>query len=110
MAVETIAQLLSSRDELLKQRNGMSRDEIERHYLRTEMVEPLIGATVIGGTVIGDGEEEPYMPVLFIEQGGKRYSLVISSDDEANDGGRIFVEGGHVVMTPDGVSALSFDK
>jgi hypothetical protein len=50
------------------------------------------------------------MPVLFVEQGGKRYSLVISSDDEANDGGRIFVEGGHVVMNPDGVSAMSFDR
>lgn len=110
MAVETIAQLLSSRDQLVKERLSLSRDQIERHYLRTEMVEPLIGAKVIGGTVIGDGEEEPFMPVLFVEQNGKRYSLVISSDDEANDGGRIFVEGGHVVMTPDGVSAISFDR
>jgi hypothetical protein len=110
MAVETIAQLLSSRDQLVKERSGLSRDQIERHYLRTEMVEPLIGATIIGGTVLGDGGADPYMPVLFIEQNGKRYSLVISSDDEANDGGRIFVEGGHVVMTPDGFSANNFDR
>lgn len=110
MAVENIAQLFANKDKLLKERLGLKRDQIERHYLRTEMVEPLIGATVIGGTVMGDGDEDPFMPVLFIEQNGKRYSLVISSDDEANDGGRIFIEQGHVVITPDGVSATSFDK
>jgi len=110
MAVENIEQLLGDRLELINQRNGLDWDASQRHYLRTEMVEPLIGATIIGGTVLGDGGADPYMPVLFIEQNGKRYSLVISSDDEANDGGRIFVERSHVVMTPDGVSAFSFDK
>jgi hypothetical protein len=110
MAVETIEQLLRNRDQLVKERDGLSRNQIERHYLRTEMVEPLIGARVIGGTVLGDGGADPYMPVLFIEQNGKRYSLIISSDDEMNDGGRIFVEGAHVVMTPDGFSASNFDR
>jgi hypothetical protein len=110
MAVETIAQLLNNRLELIAQRDGLDWDASQRHYLRTEMVEPLIGAKIIGGTVLGDGGADPYMPVLFVEQNGKRYSLVISSDDEMNDGGRIFVEEGHIVMTPDGHSAFSFDK
>jgi hypothetical protein len=110
MAVENIEQLLANHSELLAQRDGLDWGASQRHYLRTEMVEPLIGAKIIGGTVLGDGGADPYIPVLFIEQNGKRYSLIISSDDEMNDGGRIFVEGGHVVMTPDGFGANNFDR
>lgn len=110
MAVETIEQLLTSRNQLVAERDGLDWDATQRHYLRTEMVEPLIGSKIIGGTVLGDGGADPYMPILFIEQNGKRYSLVISSDDEMNDGGRVFVERGYVVMTPDGFSADNFDR
>jgi GTP-binding protein Era len=57
---------------------------------------------IIGGKVIGDGSsEEPLMPVLFVEQGGKQYALIISSDDEMNDGGRIMIERGlHAFQHP----------
>lgn len=110
MAVETIEQLRTRRDELVDERRSLDWDATQRHYLRTEMVEPFIGAKIIGGTVLGDGGADPYMPIWFIEQNGKRYSVVISSDDEMNDGGRVFIEEGYVVMTPDGFSANNFDR
>jgi hypothetical protein len=73
--------------------------EHEAHYLSTEMVEPLIGAVITGGVVIGDGSsEDPLVPVLFVEQGGKKFSVIISSDDEVNDGGRILFERGTHMM------------
>lgn len=110
MAVETIEQLRKNRDALVKERAGLLQEDREFHYIMSEMVEPFIGSKIIGGTVLGDGDEIPHMPVWFIEQNGKRYSVVISSDDEMNDGGRVFIEGGHVVMTPDGFSANNFDR
>ena len=87
------------RNKLVAERQKMSDDAAQAHYLFTEMVHPLIGATIKGGVVIGDGSaEEPFMPVLFVEQNGKAFSLIISSDDECNDGGRILIEHGSVVM------------
>jgi hypothetical protein len=84
---------------LLAERRTLPFAEHEAHYLSTEMVEPLIGAVITGGVVLGDGSsEEPLIPVLFVEQGGKKFSVIISSDDEVNDGGRILFERGTHMM------------
>jgi hypothetical protein len=81
------------------ERRALPFAEHEAHYLSTEMVEPLIGAVITGGVVLGDGSsEEPLIPVLFVEQGGKKFSVIISSDDEVNDGGRILFERGTHMM------------
>ena len=38
---------------------------------------------------------------LSVEQGGKNFALIISSDDEMNDGGRIMIERGlHAFQHP----------
>ena len=89
---------------LLAERRTLPYAEHEAHYLSTEMVEPLIGAVITGGVVIGDGVEDPLIPVLFVEQGGKKFSVIISSDDEVNDGGRILFERGtHMMRAEKGV-------
>lgn len=85
---------------LLTERRELDRKFREAHYLLTEMVQPLVGATITGGVVLGDGEEEPLTPVLFVEQGGKKYSVIIQSDDEGNDGGRIIFDRGTAQMVP----------
>jgi hypothetical protein len=85
--------------ELRAERRGLLPEDRDFHYLMSEMIEPLIGACITGGVVIGDGSpDEPLTPVLFVLQGGKAFSLIISSDDECNDGGRILIEHGSVVM------------
>ena len=94
-----IESVLGDRLALMAERDKLSYDAAQAHYLFTEMVHPLIGATIFGGVVIGDGStDEPFMPVLFVEQNGKTFSLIISSDDECNDGGRILIERGYVAM------------
>jgi hypothetical protein len=94
MSIETFLSQ-AKRGELIDERRGLLPEDRDFHYLMSEMVEPLIGAVITGGVVIGDGSpEEPHVPVLFVEQGGKRYSVIISSDDEINDGGRILIERG----------------
>lgn len=84
---------------LLAERRALPYAEHDAHYLTTEMIEPLVGAVITGGVVIGDGSsEDPLVPVLFVEQGGKKFSVIISSDDEMNDGGRIVFERGTYMM------------
>jgi hypothetical protein len=84
---------------LINERLALPRADHDAHYLTTEMIEPLIGAVITGGVVIGDGSpEEPLVPVLFVIQDGKKYSVIISSDDEVNDGGRILFERGTYMM------------
>jgi len=84
---------------LLQERQGLLPEDKDFHYLMSEMIEPLIGSVITGGVVIGDGSsEEPHVPVLFVMQGGKKYSVIISSDDEINDGGRILFERGTHMM------------
>jgi len=84
---------------LLQERQGLLPEDKDFHYLMSEMIEPLVDAVITGGVVIGDGSsEEPHVPVLFVEQGGKKYSVIISSDDEINDGGRILFERGTHMM------------
>lgn len=83
---------------LLAERRALPFADHDAHYLTTEMIEPLVGAVITGGVVIGDGDEEPLVPVLFVEQGGKKFSVIISSDDEVNDGGRMLFERGTYMM------------
>ena len=84
---------------LLAERRTLPFADHEAHYLTTEMIEPLIGSVITGGVVIGDGSsEDPLVPVLFVMQGGKKFSVIISSDDEINDGGRILFEHGTHMM------------
>jgi hypothetical protein len=88
----TIEGMQQNRDELVKARiNIKDRDEQERHYIMTEMVRPLIDAVIVGGVVEQHGTGKPF-PVLYVEQGGKRYTLVISADDEMNEGGRVLID------------------
>lgn len=89
---------------LLAERRTLPFADHEAHYFTTEMIEPLVGAVITGGVVIGDGVEDPLIPVLFVEQGGKKFSVIISSDDEVNDGGRILFEHGtHMMRAEKGV-------
>ena len=83
---------------LINERRALPFADHDAHYLTTEMIEPLVGAVITGGVVIGDGNEEPLVPVLFVEQGGKKFSVIISSDDEINDGGRLLIERGTYMM------------
>ena len=83
---------------LLAERRALPFADHDAHYLTTEMIEPLVGAVITGGVVIGDGDEEPLVPVLFVMQGGKKFSVIISSDDECNDGGRMLFERGTYMM------------
>ena len=83
---------------LINERRALPFADHDAHYLTTEMIEPLVGAVITGGVVIGDGNEEPLVPVLFVEQGGKKFSVIISSDDEINDGGRLLFERGTYMM------------
>ena len=85
---------------LINERRELDRKFHEAHYLLTEMVKPLVGAVITGGVVIGDGDVEPLTPVLFVMQNGKKYSVIIQSDDEGNDGGRLIFDRGTAQMIP----------
>jgi hypothetical protein len=94
MSIETFLSQ-AKRGELIDERRGLLPEDRDFHYLMSEMVEPLIGSVITGGVVIGNGSpEEPHVPVLFVMQNGRKYSVIISSDDEINDGGRILIERG----------------
>lgn len=87
----TIEGMQRNRDELVQARIKINdTEEQERHYIMTEMVRPLIDAVIVGGIVEQHGSGKPF-PVLYVEQEGKRYTLVISADDEMNEGGRIMI-------------------
>jgi hypothetical protein len=84
---------------LLAERRALPYADHDAHYLTTEMIEPLVGAVITGGVVIGDGSpDEPLTPVLFVLQGGKKFSVIIQSDDEGNDGGRLIFDRGTAQM------------
>jgi hypothetical protein len=84
---------------LLAERRALPYADHDAHYLTTEMIEPLVGAVITGGVVIGDGSpDEPLTPVLFVLQGGKKFSVIVQSDDEGNDGGRLIFDRGTYMM------------
>ena len=80
-------------DALVKERQGMSREDAEIHYIASEMLDPLIGGKIIGARIIEDeyGGANPF-PVLMIEDiHGDRVEVIISMDDEQNGGGRLIL-------------------
>jgi hypothetical protein len=84
---------------LLAERRALPYADHDAHYLTTEMIEPLVGAVITGGVVVGDGSpEEPLTPVLFVLQGGMKFSVIVQSDDEGNDGGRLIFDRGTYMM------------
>jgi hypothetical protein len=80
---------LFDHDALLADRKGMSLEESERHYLQTEMIDPLDGGLILGGYV--DNDCGFNIPVLRIMVKGKIYQVVVAADDEINDGGRLMI-------------------
>lgn len=83
--------MLYDHDALLAQRKGMTLEESEAHYIKTEMIEPLIGGEIIGGFVHELDEAAPF-PILLVRVKGKVYKMIISMDDEMNGGGRILCD------------------
>ena len=81
---------LFDRDALVKQRQGMSYEESLKHYLKTEMIDPLKGGVILGGFV--DTGAGINIPVLRVMIKGKVYQVIVSADDELNDGGRLLID------------------
>lgn len=77
---------LVNHDALLAERKGMSLEESETHYIKTEMLDPLVGGVIVGGFVDSD------FPVLRVMVKGKVYQVVVSMDDEMNGGGRLMID------------------
>jgi len=78
-------------DALVKERKGMSYDEAEKHYIQTEMLDPLMGGMIVATKVVEiDGEFYPTFAVRSLH--GKMFRVIISADDEMNGGGRISFE------------------
>jgi hypothetical protein len=83
--------LLPDHDALVKERQGMTREQSEQHYIRTEMLDPLMGGLIIGAGV--DSVDGCLFPRLAVRSPhGEVFSVIISADDEMNDGGRIMIE------------------
>lgn len=81
---------LVDHDALVRERKGMSRIESEKHYVRTEMLDPLVGGVILGGEVVY--EDDRIIPALRVMVKGRIYLVVIAADDELNDGGRLIIE------------------
>ena len=81
-------------DTLVKERAGLLPEDREFHYLMSEMIEPLIGGTIVGGFVQEADESEGFtpFPVLRVLIKGKVYQVVVSMDDEMNGGGRLMID------------------
>ena len=80
---------LVDHDKLVAERKGMSLEESERHYLKTEMIDPLGGGLILGGYV--DTSSGINIPVLRVLKDGRLYQVVVAADDEINDGGRLMI-------------------
>ncbi|CAB4149270.1 hypothetical protein UFOVP529_71 [uncultured Caudovirales phage] len=81
---------LFDRDKLVAARKGMTFEESQRHYLKTEMIDPLKGGVILGGFV--DTGAGINIPVLRVMIKGKVYQVIVSMDDELNDGGRLLID------------------
>jgi hypothetical protein len=69
--------------------------EAEVAYIKKEMIEPLLGCTVIAGMVDDtdmDGTplfSNPFPVITFRKADGTIISMMVSADDECNEGGRL---------------------
>ena len=78
-------------DALVKERAKLLPEDREFHYIMSEMIEPLRGGVILGGFIAED-DFGTHFPVLRVMIKGKVYEVVVSSDDERNDGGRLFID------------------
>jgi hypothetical protein len=69
--------------------------DAESAYIMKEMIEPLIGCTVVSGLVDGtdlDGTplfSNPFPTITFRKPDGTLIVMMVSADDECNEGGRL---------------------
>ena len=77
-------------DQLVKEREKLLPEDRQFHYLMSEMIEPLTGGVILGGFVHEDDGLQ--FPVLRVMVKGKVYQVIVSMDDEMNDGGRLLIE------------------
>lgn len=76
--------------EWIGERRQLGRFASETHYVKTEMVEPLIGATIVDAWVETDEELGIIVPALKIKHAsGRTFVIGLWADDEQNNGGRI---------------------
>jgi hypothetical protein len=78
-------------DALIRERAQLLAEDREKHYIMSEMIEPLRGGVILGGFIHEDDSFPPF-PVLSVMVKGKVYNVVISADDELNHGGRLIIE------------------
>ncbi len=81
---------LFDHDALIAERERLLPEDRDFHYLMSEMVEPLFGGFVVGGFV--HEEDDRKFPVLRVAVKGKVYQVIVSMDDEMNDGGRLIIQ------------------
>lgn len=80
---------LINHEALLKERQDLAVEERDEHYLQTEMIDPLIGGVILGGFV--DTACGFNVPLLRVMIKGKVYQVLVTADDEINDGGRLMI-------------------
>ncbi|CAB4173777.1 hypothetical protein UFOVP1131_118 [uncultured Caudovirales phage] len=62
----------------------------ESHYVNTEMIEPLIGATIVDAWLEVDTDTGMLVPAFKIKHAsGRTFVFGVWADDEQNNGGRI---------------------
>ena len=82
----------------MKELENQTRDkhlEAEVAYIKKEMLEPLLGCTVVAGWIDRsdmDGNalfDNPFPVLTFRTPDGKDIVMMVSADDECNEGGRL---------------------
>jgi len=74
----------------IEERKRLGGFAAESHYVNTEMVEPLVGATIVDAWVETDEDTGVVVPVFKVKHAsGRTFVFGVWSDDEQNGGGRI---------------------
>lgn len=79
-------------DALVKERQGLLPEDREFHYIMSEMLEPLIGGTIIDATIIEHDGLTPFPVFMVVDRHGEKWQVTVSMDDEQNGGGRLLLE------------------
>ena len=89
---------MPSWEEMIAREEEIQKEHLdsEKRYIMEEMINPLINFTVVGGTVDAtDLDDRPLLsnpfPVIHLvnKETGESKLIMISQDDECNEGGRI---------------------